>query len=116
MHTFFGELPIDGNAYTALHAHKDNDLFAKHADPIVCQLPFLRSYQKIENIVPLIVNTKKTDLDREKIWSVLADEKGERCYVLCTNHIDDAEAQLLHAYHTTFSEEFLQFGPEYKIS
>lgn len=65
LHTFFGELSVNNKNYKELNATINNELFAEHANPIVCQLPFLRSYQKIQSISPIIVNTKKTDLDRE---------------------------------------------------
>lgn len=64
LHTFLGEFPIDSSPLQGLPVSIDNELFGKHADPIVCQLPFLRSYRKIDTITPVIINTKKTDLDR----------------------------------------------------
>lgn len=60
LHTFFGELKVD-HEFHDLHTTENNELFAKHADPIICQLPFLRSYYKIESIIPMIINTKKTE-------------------------------------------------------
>lgn len=89
LHTFFGELSVDHTLYKHIEATTDNDLFTQHADPIICQLPFLRSYQKIESVTPIIINNKKTDLDRNRFWSALHDEEGKTCYVICTNEVND---------------------------
>ncbi len=116
LHTFFGALPAAQSAYKKLGVTIDNSLFAQHADPIICQLPFLRSYQKIESITPLIINTQKTDHDRKKVWSALRDKTGATCYVLCTNLIDNSIAALTQGYQSITSEEFLMFDPKRKTS
>ena len=73
LHTFFGEIQIDVATYPQINAFIDNKLFTRHATPIICQLPFLRSYQKIDAIAPIIINTKKADFNREDFRSALYD-------------------------------------------
>lgn len=85
LHTFLGEISLDRSPLQKLSIHTDNKLFAQHADPIVCQLPFLRGYRQIDAVTPIIVNTKKTDLNRKWFWSALATETDDVGYVLCSN-------------------------------
>lgn len=116
LHTFFGALPTANAGYKKLQVTTDNNLFAQHADAIVCQLPFLRSYQKIDAVTPIIINAKKTDHDRVKIRSALWDATGATCYVICTNLIDNNVAALTQGYQQITSEEFLMFDPQKRTS
>lgn len=85
MHTFFGELKIDNDSYNRLeNVQINNELFAAHADPIVCQLPFLRSYQPVDSIVPLIVNTE-TEIDRMTLRKSIIGDDTNVGYIFCAN-------------------------------
>ncbi len=97
LHAYFGELSTEYSLLQNLdHLTVDNELFAQHADPIVGQLPFLRSYHKIESITPLIINTKKTDLDREDLWSAIYDTAEKTGYIVCANG-DETNTIFSHA-------------------
>lgn len=104
MHTFFGELKVDQDGYNALkNIHTDNALFAKHADPIVCQLPFIRSYYPVESIVPVIVNTEAT-IDWTTLWKNIVSDDKDVGYIFCANSMVPQITKAEEAYSNLVGE------------
>lgn len=113
LHVFFGQLQVDSTGYTKLkNISYDNDLFVEHAQPLICQLPFIRSYQQVTSIMPLIINTKNPHLSWKELRTNIYDTSGQTAYVVCSHAMDNAVESLADAYEQVTSEQLLSFGQE----
>lgn len=116
LHTFFGEMKVNQDAYANIPSLIRSDtLFARYAEPLIAQLPFLRSYQKIDSIVPLIFNSS-TVLDRKKIRKSIYDSTGSAWYVCVIDDMPEHLKDAANAYEEISTEQLLTFVPDQRIS
>lgn len=111
LHSYLGEMSIDKKLYKKFPGLEKNDeLFSQYVEPIITQLPFLRSYQKIEHIVPVIFN-KNAAIDRKKIRKSIYDSSGSTGYIACIDQLPDALTAMVNSYEEITSQQFFAFDP-----
>lgn len=107
LHTFFGELKVADNAYSDIaNIHIDNDLFTDNSEALACQLPFLRSYQPVDEIVPLIIN-KSAEIDRTELRKSIVTSDEKVCYIFCLNELHPQAAKAEEAYISLVGEKII---------
>lgn len=80
LHTFFGTIQIGQSTISWIT--QSAELFAMYAKPIEAQLPFIRAYKHLDNVVPYIININKEQVVLEDILDAVQSHHGDDvCYV-----------------------------------
>lgn len=58
LHTFFWKIWLQQDSY-ASWMMRSAEMFAMYAKPVEAQLPFIRGYKHLDNVVPYIINMNK---------------------------------------------------------
>lgn len=80
LHTFFGTIAIE-QSYISWLTHSA-ELFAMYAKPLEAQLPFIRAYKHLDNVVPYILNGNKDQAVLDDMLDTIQSFHGDNaCYV-----------------------------------
>ena len=81
LHSFFGTIILDKNAYVG-GVVQSAGMFALYAKPIEAQMPFIRAYKHLDNVVPYIINIAKDQIALDDLLDTIVAHHGDdACYV-----------------------------------
>jgi predicted class III extradiol MEMO1 family dioxygenase len=75
LHTFFGTIQVGKSTISGIT--NSAELFAMYAKPIEAQLPFIRAYKHLDNVVPYIINITKEQLVLEDVLDAIQSHHGD---------------------------------------